>query len=245
MIEIGVALFVLFLLVVITFLLLKRIVNRVNEQSKLYFTLKLQEYDELVAEREKRLEEIKREEIQPQDKEEEKEIKAPPIVVYKKENPEYQMEDLLKTVKKVEDRFQLDMEETIKKFLNQVPTPEELERFHKLEQMKEYILERGVYNIIVTEEDDTLEQIFKELRMIDVDIVDAFVFNNSEVTIEEFLNYIENEQYKCDPYIYVEVGDKKLNFDYLSKRIKTQYNEKIYRGIMIVYRNKMYDYSLN
>lgn len=245
MIEIGVALFVLFLLVVITFFLLKRIVNKVNEQSKLYFTLKLQEYDELVAEREKRLEEIKREEIKPEDKKEEREKSTPPIVVYKKENPEYQMEDLLKTVKKVEDRFQLDIEGILKKFLEQVPTEEELERYRRLEKMKQFILERGVYNIITTEEEDTMDQIFRELRMIDVDIVDAFVLNNSDVTIEEFLNYIENEQYKCDPYIYVEVGDKKLNFDYLSERIKTQYNEKIYRGIMIVYRNKMYDYSLN
>ena len=63
-------------------------------------------------------------------------------------------------------------------------------------------------------------------------------------TVEDFLNYLENELNKCDPHIYVEVGDKNVNFDYLSDRIVTEYNEKIYKGIMVIYRNKMYDYSL-
>ena len=52
MTEIFVALVVLLILVIITFLFFKRIVNKVNEQAKLYFTLKLQEYDELVKEKE-------------------------------------------------------------------------------------------------------------------------------------------------------------------------------------------------
>ena len=48
-------------LVLISFFLLKRIVSQVDKQSKLYFALKLQEYDELVTEREEKLEEIKNE----------------------------------------------------------------------------------------------------------------------------------------------------------------------------------------
>ena len=35
------------------------------------------------------------------------------------------------------------------------------------------------------------------------------------------------------------------NYDYLSKYVKTVYSKDIYKGIRIVYRNKIYDYSLN
>lgn len=243
MTEIFVALAVLLVLVIITFLFFKRIVNKVNEQSKLYFTLKLQEYDELIKEREKKLEDIQN--IKEEEKKEkEKDNYQAPVVVYEDNKREYQIDDLLKTVKKVDDRFQVDSEKIIKKFLEKVPMKEEVTRFEHLEKMRRKVLKIGVYNIVTSTDDTLLSKLFDELRMIDVDIVDAFVLNTNNPTIEDFLNYLENEINKCDPHIYVEVGDKNINFDYLDKRVKTEYNAKIYKGIMIIYRNKMYDYSL-
>ncbi len=243
MTEIFVALAVLLVLVIITFLFFKRIVNKVNEQSKLYFTLKLQEYDELIKEKEKKLEDIQN--IKEEEKKEkEKDNYQAPVVVYEDNKREYQIDDLLKTVKKVDDRFQVDSEKIIKKFLEKVPMKEEVTRFEHLEKMRRKVLKIGVYNIVTSTDDTLLSKLFDELRMIDVDIVDAFVLNTNNPTIEDFLNYLENEINKCDPHIYVEVGDKNINFDYLDKRVKTEYNAKIYKGIMIIYRNKMYDYSL-
>ena len=243
MTEIFVALAVLLVLVIITFLFFKRIVNEVNEQSKLYFTLKLQEYDELIKEKEKKLEDIQN--IKEEEKKEkEKDNYQAPVVVYEDNKREYQIDDLLKTVKKVDDRFQVDSEKIIKKFLEKVPMKEEVTRFEHLEKMRRKVLKIGVYNIVTSTDDTLLSKLFDELRMIDVDIVDAFVLNTNNPTIEDFLNYLENEINKCDPHIYVEVGDKNINFDYLDKRVKTEYNAKIYKGIMIIYRNKMYDYSL-
>ena len=88
-------------LVLISFFLLKRIVSQVDKQSKLYFALKLQEYDELVTEREEKLEEIKNEQKTEEavSNDDERENNHPSVVVYKKENPEYQIDDLLKIVK--------------------------------------------------------------------------------------------------------------------------------------------------
>ena len=244
MTEIFVALIVLLVLVIITFLFFKRIVNKVNEQSKLYFTLKLQEYDELIKEKEKKLAEVKNTKEIEEKKEKGKDNYQAPVVVYEDNKREYQMDDLLKTVKKVDDRFQVDSEKIIKKFLEKVPMKEEVTRFEHLEKMRKKILKIGVYNIVTSTDDMLLSKLFDELRMIDVDIVDAFALNTTNPTVEDFLNYLENELNKCDPHIYVEVGDKNVNFDYLSDRIVTEYNEKIYKGIMVIYRNKMYDYSL-
>lgn len=245
MTEIFVALVVLLILVIITFLFFKRIVNKVNEQSKLYFTLKLQEYDELVKEKEEKLKQIKEDN---DNKEKSNEIKEDmsktPVIVLDDNKRKYQVDDLLKTVKKVEDRFKIDNEKILKQFLNNKPTKEELVRFNHLEKMKQEITKIGIYNIITSTDENLLNELFDKLRMVDVDIVDAFALNTTNPTVEDFLNYLENELNKCDPHIYVEVGDKNVNFDYLSDRIVTEYNEKIYKGIMVVYRNKMYDYSL-
>ena len=50
---------------------------------------------------------------------------------------------------------------------------------------------------------------------------------------------------KCDPTIYVYVGNNHYNYDYINKRIKTLYSDEIYKGIKIIYLNKLYDYSLS
>ena len=245
MTEIFVALVVLLILVIITFLFFKRIVNKVNEQAKLYFTLKLQEYDELVKEKEEKLRKIKEDTDNKEKSTEIKEdISKTPVIVPEDNKRRYQVDDLLKTVKKVEDRFKIDNEKILKQFLNNKPTKEELVRFNHLEKMKNEIIKMGVYNIVTSTDENLLNELFDKLRMVDVDIVDAFALNTNNPTVEDFLNYLENELNKCDPHIYVEVGDKNVNFDYLSDRIVTEYNEKIYKGIMVIYRNKMYDYSL-
>lgn len=234
-------------LVLISFFLLKRIVSQLDKQSKLYFALKLQEYDELVTEREEKLEEIKNEQKTEEavSNADERENNHPSVVVYKKENPEYQIDDLLKIVKKVDDKFHVNGEEIVSSFLQHNPTKEELLRYNKLRRMRRKILDIGVYNIISNEDENYLNNLFNELRMIDVDIVDNFVFNVDSINIEEFLNYLVNEIQKCDPHIYVEVGDKNVSYDYLSNRVVTTYNDKIYVGLMIIYRDKMYDYSLS
>ena len=58
-------------------------------------------------------------------------------------------------------------------------------------------------------------------------------------------NYLDFEIGKYDPNVYVYVGDKSVNYDKLDKRIKTIYNSKIYKGIKIVYKNILYDFSLS
>ena len=66
-----------------------------------------------------------------------------------------------------------------------------------------------------------------------------------EFEIEDFLNYVENEMGTCDPTIYVIVGGEDENYDKLDDRIKTIFDDRVYKGIKIIYKNKLYDYSLS
>ena len=64
-------------------------------------------------------------------------------------------------------------------------------------------------------------------------------------SIYNFLNYLDYQLQSQSPFIYVLVGNKQENYDYLSDKVKTIYDEKIYKGIKIKYRNKIYDYSIS
>ena len=41
------------------------------------------------------------------------------------------------------------------------------------------------------------------------------------------------------------VPNDKVNYDYIDKNINTKVSDGIYKGIKILYRNKVYDFSLN
>ena len=68
---------------------------------------------------------------------------------------------------------------------------------------------------------------------------------NKNANIDGFIEYLTELLDLNSPNIMVYVGSKSENYDYLSKYIKTIYSKDIYKGIRIIYRKKIYDYSLN
>ena len=47
-----------------------------------------------------------------------------------------------------------------------------------------------------------------------------------------------------DPFVYVYVGNSKENYDHLHEFVKTKVDENIFKGVSIIYKGKLYDYSL-
>ena len=72
------------------------------------------------------------------------------------------------------------------------------------------------------------------------------IFTSSNTfNMEDFIDYLNRLIELNDPTVTVLVPNKNINFDYVDKKIKTKVSENIYRGIKILYRNKVYDFSLN
>ena len=44
--------------------------------------------------------------------------------------------------------------------------------------------------------------------------------------------------------MYVYVGNSKENYDHLHEFVKTKVDENIFKGVSIIYKGKLYDYSL-
>lgn len=244
-ITIFVVLLILLLLVLIIFFLLKIEIKDINEKSKLYFTRKVQEYTDQV----KQPEQVK---IEYKDKEEDNKItnnidEGQSSVIYLEKKANYQIDDLLKMMKEIDNNFNLDNEKLIQLFFEEFyKTDAEAEnRYNSLKEMKSYILKIGVYNIITSEDRDLIDNIEKELRMINEDIFNEYISIQSPFQIEDFLNYLNYEIGRCDPTVYIYVGEKELNYDDMNDKIKTMYSNDIYKGIKIVYLNKLYDFSLS
>lgn len=238
---------VLLLMTVVIFFILKNTVSNINEQGRVYFTLKLQQY-------EKEYEKINANNNEERNKglkentQTVKNISSIPkanSLVYVDEKLDYQVSDLLSLVKKIEKGFKVDNEEIIKKFIEEKTEKEITKKYQKLKEIKDYIMNIGVYQILTSNDENFIDNIAKEIEKIDHTIYQRYIMNNYEFEIEEFLNYLENEIGTCDPTIYIVVGSEEENYDYLDKRIQTIFDDKVYKGVKIIYKNRLYDYSLS
>jgi hypothetical protein len=81
--------------------------------------------------------------------------------------------------------------------------------------------------------------------LINEDIFNEYYSVSESFQVEEFCNYLDYEMGKCDPTIYVYVGEKDVDYNKLDKNIKTIYSKDIYKGLKILYLNQLYDFSLS
>lgn len=244
--TIAIVLLVLVLLVLIIFFILKREVIDINNKCKVYFTRKAQEYTDQIGRNEENNQESSNVEKENIVKDNEIENNGA-SVIYLEKKANYEIDDLLQMMKEIDEKFNLDNEKLIRIFIRDFfqLDEEQVDKYNALKQMKEYIDDIGIYQIITCNDDKYLEKITKDLRLIDEDAFNEYISIQGSFQVEEFYNYLNYEIGRCDPTIYVYVGEKGLNYNNLNEHIETIYSKDVYKGLKIVYLNKLYDFSLS
>jgi len=244
--TIAIVLVVLLVMTLTIFFLLKREVKDINNRSKVYFTQKAQEYTDSINRSEEVIEESPVQEKKDiiENNENENTVTS---IVYLEKKANYEIDDLLKIMKDIDSKFNLDNVKLIKSFIKDYvkPNKEQLERYHDLKMMKDYVEKIGILNILTSEDEDLTDQIIKKLTLINEDIFNEYYSVSESFQVEEFCNYLDYEMGKCDPTIYVYVGEKDVDYNKLDKNIKTIYSKDIYKGLKILYLNQLYDFSLS
>lgn len=237
-------------LVFLMFMILKRTVRIVNSQTKSYFVNKLQGYDDLITDKENKLQEI--DELI---KDKEKGIKEDNDKILGKETfafdtnvidllneTKYHDKNVFEINRLIDENFVVNYEELIKDFLLLCDEKTDYDFCVNL---------RGKFGSDTIYELKSMMESDRELKLKDMlnnkeyKVYEAFKLIVQDNSIDNFIDYLDQLVDLNSPKIKILVGSKNENYDHLSKYIETIFNDKIYRGIKIIYRNKIYDFSLS
>ena len=231
-------------MIVTVYFILKSILGNVNEKGKEYFTLKLSEIDKSNQGSRVKEEEEKEKEIVQVLLPNELNQGDGSVVLYQSKNVnDFDVKDILQVIKKIDSKFNYDERYIVEEFVNQTKADNSKEKYDKLVQVKKYIEKVGIYNLL-RKTDAEIKEFKDEVSKIDSDLLYTYERINEVFDLENFIGYLDIEIKKNDPTIYVLVGNKNVSFNEVSEKVKTMYREEVYRGIKIVYRGNIYDYSL-
>lgn len=244
-----IACLVICILVLGMFLILKSTVKKINSQTKLYFVDKLQEYDYLINQKEEKLKDIEKE-LKEREIRETKELENRDKANYEFDyniinllnNTKYQDKNIFELNKKIDEKFNIDYEALLKKFLEFI---EENNNYDFCMNLKNKFTSDVIYSLKILAIDELDGTIRNMLNNDEYKIYNLYKEINKNDNVDGFMDYLNELIDLNNPNIVVYVGDKDKSYDYLSKYIKTVYSSDIYKGIKIMYQNKIYDFSLN
>lgn len=232
------------------FMILKKTVGIVNAQTKSYFVNKLQGYDDLIQDKENKLQEIdnliKDREKGIKEKETQENINKgyafDTDVLDLLNATKYQDQNIFELNKKIDENFVVNYEELIKDFLTLCKDSSDYDFCVGLREKFDSDI---IYKLKSMLHDDMEKELKELLSKKEYKIYEAFKLVANEDSIDNFIDYLDQLVDLNNPKVTILVGNKSENYDHLNKYIETVYNDKIYRGIKIIYKNKIYDFSLS
>ena len=228
------------------FLILKKTVKIVNSQTKSYFVNKLQNYDNLIEAKENKLNEIeeliKNREIGLKEENKGKEYNFDTDVIDLLNQTKYQDKNVFELNKKIDEKFIINYEELIKDFLSFTDDNKDYDFCSKLRDKFDSDTIYKFKTVIPSKLDEAYREYLNDREY---SVYEAFKLVTVQNTIENFIDYLDRMKELNSPYIKILVGSRNENYNYLSEYIETIFSSKIYRGIKIIYKNKIYDFSLS
>ena len=244
-----VAIVVIVVLVVLMFFILKGTVRKINSQTKLYFVDKLQEYDYLIDQKLEKLNEINQEIKEKELKKEEENTSSIGKtyefyynIIDLLNKTQYQDKNIFELNKKIDEKFNIDYVALLNHFLSHVGD-DRVYQFCRV--LRDKFTSKVIYELKVMSLEEQEEYLKHFLNEQEYQIYQLYGKLNQFFDLDGFLDYLQELIDLNNPNIVVYVGKKEENYDYLSKYIKTVYSKEIYKGIKIIFRNRIYDYSLN
>lgn len=236
---------VISLMILLMFLVLKRTVKMVNESSKKYFVNTIKEYDQIIDKKqekiiqEKELTEVKTNQITT-----EKEYINKDETYINLKIPSYIDETFFENYRKINETFNIDKEKIIQDFINKYVKENDYTENKKYEDLKRKLNFEETYKMIGMDEigkNKYIEQNYNEQEKY---IIKEFKQKYKKLDISKLKTYLDEQIDRTSPIIYVKVGSKYENYDRINPNIRTIYDDKVYTGMIIIYKSKIYDYSL-
>lgn len=236
------------LLIIVMFLLLKRLIFKINQLSMDYFLDKLKAYDNLIEEKEKKIKElnelINNKEFKLYEKENNVNVTSNnPTFLYDLKDISYKDEDIFKRMKEVNNKFNFSNKKIVSNFLKNNFDMDAIDDYNKYCEVRDKLDSGMVFDILTKKESKQMDMV-RGLLGDYGEIFDSFMKDHKKFDLKKFISYLNKIIKQLDPYIYIYVGNKKENYDDINEYIHTEYDDSIFKGIKIIYRGKLYDYSI-
>ena len=231
------------------FVILKKTVRIVNSQTKSYFVNKLQGYDDLIRDKESKLSEID-ELIKDKEKGIEEDNTHNDVktgyafdtnVIDLLNSTQYQDKNIFELNKKIEEKFIINYEDLLKDFLSNIKDNNKYDFTLKLRNKFTPDEIYKIETLLPEERDKYLKELLTDEEY---KVYEIFVISN-KFNMVDFIDYLNRLIELNNPTVTVLVPNKNINYDYIDSKIKTKVSDNIYRGIKIIYKNKVYDFSLS
>jgi hypothetical protein len=232
------------------FIALNRIVKIVNKATRDYFVVKLQSYDDIIEAKSQDLDRINKE-IK------ELELKRPTLIddskirnynieafSYDIKTPSYKDDKFFENYKKITTQFEVDNKKIVKEFISNIDMDSNIKYYNLINKIKKDFNFDVLYVLATLKKEEQYDVVKKALDKDGVKILEEYMNKNKRFNALTFNKYIEGLLSDNDPYIYIKVGNEEENYDNLNEYIKTVYDLKISKGLQIIYKNKLYDYSI-
>lgn len=257
MVDIVIASIIISIMLFFVFIMFKNIIKRINHNAKKYFINKLDDYNDIVEEKEKQIRELK-EEIKLLNKNrEELEIyrnkvntltkrKTPTRIASNIKVPKFREENFFYNYKELKQKFDFDKEELIKEFIKENQNKDDEKSYKVLCNFKNKFNKEAIYQLMTLqgeEQFDLLKDLLteREKKLIDID---SIIEEKSKFSISLLLEKIDQMLIEVDPIINVYVSKYDKNYDYIDPYIRTKQYERMSEGIIIEYKGKSYDFSI-
>ena len=243
--EIIVLIIIISLLALILFLALKKLIENITSDSKEYYFKKMQDYDAKILEKEEKLSSLtplEKEEIV-KDKEE-RVIQSASVdreLLSVINSTDYETANALKIANRVDEIFKIDEEKILKEFISKIKVNENYKTYQMLQDR---FSPNFIYKLKLLNPSSQVKVISEMISDEEYEVFNAYV-TTRKFRLEKFLLDLDLLIENNIPKIEVIVGTKTKNYDYLSPNIKTTYSDDIYKGMIIKYQDRIYDYSIN
>lgn len=140
--------------------------------------------------------------------------------------------------------FDVDEEKILKDFIK-IHEKDDTKEYKELSAFSKLFTQNAIYESLTLTPEEQLNLVESVLTEKNRSYVEPIIKTIKNFNVLEMLDKIKERMDKISPTIYVYVsGDSNKNYDYLSSKIKTQLFKNMSKGIIIEYKDKLYDYSI-
>ena len=248
--ELLIIIIVIASLVLILTFLLSFIVKKTNSLMKNIFVDRMSEFDFLLEDKEKKVDELndnikKKTEIVQELEEKVKGFDNNDVV--KKDDmvmpkfTDFEDGNIFYNYKVIKKSFNYNPVEVLNKFLSN--NNDDIIDYETIKKIRSYFTFDALYKIGLYQPNEQLDIIMSLLDENEISIVKEYL-SKENFNLKKFIDKLDELIIKKDPIIKVIVSNENENYNNLDKNIVTIYDSEITEGFKIVYKGVIYDYSI-